>query len=133
MINPELIHDSETDDLASEYEHICFQENQLKMYKQQIREELESRVKTDAEIFGNVSISRVRKPDYGKADIDQAKGLGAVYAVVREVEQVEDLGLEHTLEIDTKVLQKLYKSGAKIDLPITEYFMCKVLTEDEEA
>lgn len=132
MIQPELIHDSQNEELAAEYEAICYQENQLKMYKQQLREELESRVEGDASLIGNVSISKARKPNYAKANIEQARQLGAVYAKVLRVEEVEDAGIAHTVEIDTKAIEGLYKNGANIDMPITEYYICKITTGGDD-
>lgn len=133
MIQPELISTSSAEDLAAEYEQICFQEEQLKMYKQQIREELELRVGSkDAELIGNVSITRAKRPNYAKADLDQAKELGAVYAKT-SVEAAESAGIPYDVELDTKAIEKLYKGGAAINMPITEYYICKVVSEEMEA
>jgi hypothetical protein len=111
MIDPIELPNLSKEQLLDEYHKICIQEEELAAGKVVLKEEVLSRMKDDAEVWGTYSVSKVRRPNYTKVTLETAKLLGAVKEAV-----------------DTSVLRKIHAKGVQIEgLTETVYPLIKSL------
>lgn len=131
-IQPEKIHEATDEELSDAYEKLNYIEKEVKPEKDQIKEEMMERLgPEDAGMFGKCAVSKVRKPNYDKANIEKARDLGATLAVVR-VDEAQKAGLVFKEILDNSMIKKLFDSGADLAIPVTEFIKVTVTGAEEE-
>ncbi len=116
MIDPQELPTISKEKLLKEYERLGYKEEEIAGAKQAIRQEILTRMKLDAEVWGYYSVTKVRRPNYNSVKLETAKELGAVKEAV-----------------DTKVLANLHSKGVKIDgLKESVYPLIKNLEVEEK-
>jgi len=116
MIDPQQLTKLTTEKLCEEYIKAGYEEEEIAATKMAIREEIMSRMKYDAEVFGKYSVTKVKRPNYSAVKLETARELGAVKEAV-----------------DTKMLAKLYSKGVKIEgLKESVYPLIKNIEEEKQ-
>ena len=105
------------EELVELHDQLSYKEEEIKATKLELREEIQSRMKRDAEMWGEYSVSKVKRYKLS-VDIEKAKEFGIV-KVVEEVDQTK--------------AKKLYLAGAKVpgDMIITEYVLIRNISQEK--
>lgn len=131
FINPENIHDASDQELSEAYQKIAYLEKEIAPEKQQIREEIMARLgDNDGKVIGIARVSKTARPQYAKLSLEKAKALGATIAKV-SVQDAINSNIYFIEEVDAKAVEKLYKSGIKMDIPVTVYPIISFGDDDE--
>ncbi len=113
-MEPNDLTNATKEQLVEAYAEACEKEEEIKAEKQVIKEELMSRMDTDAEIIGDYSVSKVKRVTF-ETSVEDARRFGAVKEA-----------------IDTQVLSKVFKAGQEVPgVKVTQYLLIKNVQQEK--
>lgn len=97
-IDPQELPTISKEKLLEEYDKLRYKEEQIEAEKVALKEEILSRMKYNAEVWGFFSVTKSVRPNYKSVKLEIAKELGAT-----------------TEAVDTKALARLHSKGVQIE------------------